>query len=282
MTVGDVPPPPDDEARLLADAERLQAEGAVEGAAWALHAAARAAFARGDDATAHDRALAGALLVEGLAATPSPPRVIGWLRLLLSEVADATGAAEASARWTVLAERAFDAARDPSGARAVRLARALRALLRGDGDAGEALAADLAPALEADEPLAACWLRLAWAQRALDAGRPRDALAIVTRALELAPRERGEHVVAAALAARALLALDRAGDAARVAVAALDHGSADAAPEARALGYRELGAALAAAGQDRLAHLCLDVAASLTSTPTDLARAVFARLAATP
>lgn len=277
----EAPPPPDDEARLLADAERLQAEGALEGAAWALHAAARAAFARGDDAAAHDRALAGALLVDGLAAGAAPPRVVGWLRLLLSELADVTGAAEASARWTVLAERAFEAARDPAGARAVQLARALRALLRGDGEAGEALAAALAPALEADEPLAACWVRLAWAQRALDAGRPRDALAVVTRALELAPRDRGEHVLAAALAARALLAVDRPGDAARVAAAALDP-AGDAAPEARALGYRELGAALAAAGQERLAHLCLDVAASLASTPADLARVVFARLAASP
>jgi hypothetical protein len=210
-----------------------------------------------------DRITAARRVVQAreLAAALADPTLDAWIDLFASVVALADGAPELGA---TLSGRAEDNARrveDPAAYLAVWWTRAVRALRRGNGSDGVVMARWMGPWLTQVSPLLAGWLRCFEGAYHLDDGRRDAAIAACAPILSEAPATSAGWA-AGRLVTSAFLALGRADDAARIAVATLDH-AATAPPAVRAQCYAATALAFEAAQLDDAAARCADVARAL-------------------
>ena len=219
--------------------------------------AARAALQRGDRPTAARHVVQA----RELAAALADPTLDAWTDLFASVVALADGAAELGAMLSCRAEDNARRAADPATYLAVWWTRAARALRRGNGGDGVVMARWMRPWLTQVSPLLAGWLGCFEGAYHLDDGRRDAAIAACAPILADAPTTSAGWA-AGRLVTCAFLALGRADDAARVAVATLDH--AAAAPAAvRAQCYAACALAFEAAQLDDAAARSADVARAL-------------------
>lgn len=245
-------------AELARRAAVLAAEGEREGAGWALY---RAATLCADD----DPAQALVYLDDAFAVIVGlePWRLLGSIALLAAELAYDAGDAQAGANASVEAERAFRQAPDPRGFLAVWVARAVRALREGDGDAGVLMVRWMLPWLDqVAEPAPRIWLRLFGADWLASDGQVASAVTWLAEALELAAPGSPEFLLAAERLVTAFLGLERPIDAARVAAAALDS-PIGAPPTLRAEIYRGLAEGLRQSAPGPLADYCDLIAVAL-------------------
>ncbi len=214
----------------------------------------RAALGRADVAAAATH-LATA---RATAAPLADPVVEAWIELFAAEIAYTQGATDLAARLSCAAEAAARRADDAPTFLAVWWVRAVRALRRGDGGDGAAIAGWMDAWLATVAPRHRCRLRCFEAAFALDDDRPADAIAAASEIVSLAPGST-EAALCGTVITQAFLALDRATDAARVATACLDR-CAGAPAGVRAQLYLDAAIALAATGLDDAAARCAEVA----------------------
>lgn len=218
---------------------------------------ARDALIGGDRVAAAREVVAAREIGEALV----DPVIEAWTDMFASMIAVADGAAELGAVLSVRAEGGAARAGDAASFLAVWWTRAVRALRRGHAADGIAIARWMRSWLESVAPALAGWLRCFEAAHHLDDNRPEVAIATCAPLLAEAPTTAAGWA-AGRLLTRGFLALGRAEDAARIAVATLDHASNG--PDAvRALCYAGAASAFESAELGDAARRCAVIAAAL-------------------
>lgn len=218
---------------------------------------ARGALVAGDRVGAAKEIVAareiGAALVD--------PVIDAWTDMFASMIAVADGATELGAVISVRAEGGAVRGADAASFLAVWWTRAVRALRRGHAADGIAIARWMRSWIEGAAPALAGWLRCFEAAHHLDDNETELAIATCAPVLAEAPATAAGWA-AGRLVTRAFLTLARAEDAARIAVATLDHASG--APDAvRAQCYAGAAAAFEAAELGDAARRCAEIALGL-------------------
>ncbi len=198
-----------------------------------------------------------------------------WCELVAAELAVARGEPALAAHRWCLAEAAARAGGDPATFLAIWWVHALRALRRGLGGDGALVASWMERWLGEVAPRSRELLRCYAAAFALDDERPGAAIALGAPLVAAAPGSL-TAALASGVISQAFLSRRRAGDAARVAVSALDR-CPETAPRVRARLLHDAATALAAAGVEAEATRCLEAARALDprvdadATPAELA-----------
>jgi hypothetical protein len=245
--------PAGDDAALV---ELLRGVRRRGGAVRAVLRSARESLLTGDRARAADDVVAA----RRLAAPLADPSLEAWVDLVASMVALADGALALAANLSIRAERGALRAGDEGTFLAVWWSRASHALRRGHAADGLVMLRWMQGWLERAAPSLADWSRCFEGADLLDEGKPREAITCCAPLLSGAA-ETAAGWAAGSVVSSAFLAIDRPDDAARIAVATLDH--AAAAPAAvRALCYVAASRAFAAADLEDAAGRCAAVAAS--------------------
>lgn len=258
-------PEPDPDADDAGDAdpaltELLRGVRRRGGAVRTVLLSAREALLTGERAQAAGDVVAA----RRLAAPLADPSLEAWVDLVASMVALADGAIELAASLSIRAERGALRAGDEGTFLAVWWSRASHALRRGHAADGLVMSRWMRGWLERAAPSLADWSRCFEGADLLDERRPRETITCCAPLLASAPATPAGWA-AGSLVTSAFLALDRADDAARIAVATLDH-AADAPAAVRALCYLAAGRAFAAAERSDAATRCHEVAAALDPT----------------
>ncbi len=208
-------------------------------------------------------------------ATPlADPGLEAWIDLVASMVALADGAMDLAAGLSIRAERAAVRAGDEAAYLAVWWSRASQALRRGNAADGITMMQWMRGWLERTAPTLAGWGRCFEGAERLDEGEAGAAISCCAPLLADAPKTAAGWA-AGNLVTGAFLALDRPEDAARIAVATLDH-AGDAPAAVRARCYLAASRAFAAtelsgpAGRCHELALALDAEVAADPSPLEL------------